>query len=225
MFGCPIKQSTTARSLVCLFVVAIFLAGCGRFNPSLFVDEPYATYVPYPDDPVFNFTNYVEFAEGLAKKWDSQAGLESFARVTPCDTVGLTAGQQVRFSYYRPRLYWFGQRIEWQNIVIFPEEALARVRVFTSLNTTWNNPPIDVAALVIDYSTALQMAHESGGAEYKASHSSCLLSVELKENQWRIRFTDDDWAGSVDMFQVCIDGITGEACEFVDEDVSGGSHD
>ena len=199
--------------IVSLCLIACSLAGCGRFNPSLFVDEPYATHVPYPDAPVFNFDEYVAFADSIADKWDSQAKLDSIARHTRCDTVELTAGQQVRFSYYRPRLYWFGQRIEWENIVIFPDEGMATARVFTSLNTSWDNPPIDLATLVIDYNNALQTADESGGATYKASHASCFQSVELRENQWRIKFTEDDWGVSPDVFRVCIDAITGEPCE------------
>ncbi|MFN8466822.1 MAG: hypothetical protein U0X20_14815 [Caldilineaceae bacterium] len=205
---------TPAQSLVILFVTAVFLGGCSRFNPSLFVDEPYATHVPYPNAPVFNFGEYAAFADGVADKWDSRVKLDSIARHTPCDTVELTAGQQMRFSYYRPRLYWFGQRIEWEDIVIFPDEGMATASVFTSLNASWDNPPIDWATLIIDYNNALQMADESGGAAYKASHLSCFQSVELRENQWRIKFTEDDWGVSADVFRVCIDGLTGEPCEW-----------
>jgi hypothetical protein len=205
-----------------LILIAACLGGCGRLVPNLFVPEPYSKDVPYPNATTFNFDQYVRFAQNAADKWEPQAKLNSINRQTSCNNAELTAGQQILFRYWRPQLYWFGPRIEWFEVVIFPEEPLASLETWTSLNTTWDQPPVDLAALTIDYTTAMKLAQGRGGAAYTASHPTCFLSMALEENKWYFLFKEDPWMLSNDVLHLCIDGRTGEPCELPVEATSFG---
>mgnify|MGYP000888623225 CR=1 FL=1 len=95
-----------------------------------------------------------------------------------------------------------------------PDEPLASIVIGTREPGTWDTSPTDLAQLKIDYATALQMADAAGGAEYKAGHSTCFQRVVLTENQWNFGILEDKWGVSDDVLHLCIDGITGEPCEY-----------
>lgn len=199
-----------------LLIAVLLLAGCIRFNPSLFVDEPYSYKASPPDkDGTFDFDQYMAFAWEIVSAWDPQAKLEGVSRLVRCDAVELDKDLSMLFRFYRPRLYWFGQRIEWLEVYKAADEnSYANVRVFTSLNTRWDKPPIEQSALAIDYSTALEMAREKGGALYGATHHTCYLRVVLVENQWNFEYMEDESGVSNDTIRLCVDGVTGEPCEY-----------
>lgn len=203
--------------LVWSVVFAACLSGCTRFNPSPFVPESYSYEVPYPSDEVFDFEDYVTFGDQVADKWDSQARLESISRQIPCATIELTSGQKMLFRYWRPQLYWFGQRIEWLEIFL-TEKPTAEVVVLTTTSTSWDKQPVDFKALTIDYTSALQMALDQGGAVYMASHPVCYLGFALAANKWYFAFSEDRGMISSDVLRICIDGVTGESCTFPYED-------
>lgn len=203
--------------LVLLIVFAACLTGCARFNPSPFVPEPYSYEVPYPNEDRFDFEDYVAFGDSIADKWDPQARLESISRQTPCTTIELTSGQKLLFRYWRPQLYWFGQRIEWLDIDL-AEKRTAEVVVSTTTSTSWDKQPVDFKKLSINYPSALQMALDQGGAMYMASHPVCYLSFALASNNWYFAFSEDRGMVSDDVLRVCINGVTGEPCAFPYED-------
>jgi len=216
----PIALGLFLQKLGWLILIAACLSGCGRLVPSLFVPEPYSKDVPYPNATTFNFDQYVSFAQDAANKWEPQAKLNSISRQTSCNNAELTTGQKILFRYWRPQLYWSGTRIEWFEVVIFPEEPLASLQIWTSLNTTWDQPPVDLATLTIDYATAMKLAQERGGAAYTASHPNCFLGMALVENKWYFLFKEDPWMISDDVLHLCIDGSTGEPCELPAEETS-----
>lgn len=216
MINRPRTPVMALRVLLSSVVFAACLSGCAQFNPSPFMPEPYSYEVPYPDDAMFDFENYVVFGDGVADKWDPKAKLESISRQTLCATIELTSEQKMLFQYWRPQLYWFGQRIEWLDIYI-AEKADAEVAVSTSLSASWDKQPVDFGTLVIDYETALRMAFDQGGAVYEASHPDCYLSISLAANQWYFAFSVDRGMVSDDVLRICIDGVTGESCPFPHE--------
>lgn len=216
----PILLRSSIQKLGWLIVIATCLGGCGRLVPNLFVPEPYSKDVPYPKATIFDFDQYVRFAQGAADKWEPHAKLNSISRQTSCNNAELTTGQQILFRYWRPQLYWFGRRIEWFEVVIFPDEPLASLQIWTSLNTSWDEPPVDLAALTIDYATAMKLAQERGGAAYTASHPTCFLGMALADNKWYFLFKEDLWMISDDVLHLCIDGKTGEPCELPAKETS-----
>jgi len=201
-----------------MLVLAACIGGCGRLTPGLLVPELYSRDVPYPGSRVFNFDEYVSFAQDYVDQWDSRARLNSITRQTTCDATDLTNGQKMLFRYWRPQMYMVGPRIEWFEVVILPDEPLASLQIWTSLNTSWDNPPIDLAALTIDYRTAMKLAQERGGAAYVASHPKCFLSMGLDENNWYFLFKEDPGMISDDALRLCIDGNTGEPCDVPADD-------
>lgn len=203
-----------SRKLVLLFLVASHLAGCGQLTRALFPPEFYSYRVPYPNDPVYTFERYLLFANSVAAQWDTQANLQSIARLTQCDSVHKTAGQQILVTYWRSQAYWFGSRIEWFEVVILPDQTEAVVRIRTSSATSWEESPLDVSVLGIDYAEAMQIALDRGGAQYIANHSDCFQRVVLIDNQWNFEYMEDQWGVSEDKLRLCIDGITGESCQF-----------
>lgn len=203
--------------LVWSVVLAACLGGCGRFNPSPFMPEPYSYEVPYPSDETFDFDDYVAFGDAVADEWDPHARLESVSRQTPCATIELTPGQKMLFRYWRPQLYWFGQRIEWLEISL-TEKPTAEVVVSTSTSTDWDKQPVDFGELSIDFASALQMVLDQGGATYIASHPFCFLSFSLASNNWYFAFSEDRGMVSDDLLRICINGVTGEPCAFPYED-------
>lgn len=207
---------------VCLLAIITFLGGCSRFSPALLpADEPYQYEVTLPPrDGSFDFNKYTAFALSIAERWDSQARLESISRLVPCDEVDSDRNPGMLLRFYRPRRYWFGQRIEWLDVQM-SDEAAAQVSILTSLNTTWNKPSVDVSALTVDYPTALKAARDQGGTVYAEDHDACYLRVVLVDNQWNFEYMEDRWGVSDDYLQFCIDGTTGKTCEFFyDDEVS-----
>lgn len=197
--------------------IVLLLAGCVRFNPSPFVDQPYSYQAPLPEKTgTFNFDQYMTFARDTVSAWDPQAKLESVAHLANCAAVESDKDRSMLISFYRPRLYWFGQRIEWLKIYeLDGDNSFADVAVYSvPLNEIWHESSIDFAALTIDYATALEMARDKGGALYEASHSACYLRVVLVENQWNFEYMEDEAGVSDDKLRLCIDGITGESCKF-----------
>lgn len=217
-----ILHRSSLQKLEWLILIAACLGGCGRLDPNLWLREPDSKDVPYPNATTFNFDQYVSFAQDAADKWEPQAKLNSINRQTSCNNAELTTGQQILFRYWRPQLYWFGPQVEWFEVVIFPEKPLASLEIWTSLNTTWDQPPVDLAALTIDYATAMRLAQERGGAAYTASHPTCFLSMALEENKWYFLFKEDPWMISNDVLHLCIDGRTGEPCILPAEETSFG---
>lgn len=203
----------TIKRILLLAVLALALTSCGRFNPSLSMPDPTGHDVPYPRDPDFDFQQYVEFADRLAKQWDSQGMLYSISRSTPCSTISLTAKQHMLFRYWRPVQFWFGRRIEWHEVVILPDEPMAWIRIWTSPSTSWDKPTIDPGALAVAYPAALRLALEQGGSEYIARHLGCYLDMNLQANKWTFNFVLPESATDADALRICIDGVTGQRCE------------
>lgn len=209
----PVRLCFAIPKLGWILFLATCLGGCGRLVPNLFVPEPYSENVPYTSTAVFDFDQLVSFAQHNAKQWDPDAKLNSINRQTLSNSAELTTGQQVLVRYWRPQLYLFGSRIEWYEVALLPEESNTSVQIWTSLNTSWNNPPVDLATLTITYETAMRLALERGGSAYMADHPSCYLSMALEDNKWYFLFKADPWMITDDVLHFCVDGITGEPCE------------
>lgn len=219
----PVASHKLLSILWLSVVVVVILGGCARFNQSPFVDQPYSYQASLPEKTgAFDFDQYMAFAWDIVSAWDPQAKLESVARLVNCDAVESDTDRSMLFSFYRPRLYWFGQRIEWLKIFISDgDDTFADVDVYSvPLNKTWHESSMDFAALTIDYSTALQMARERGGAVYEANQSTCYLRVVLVENQWNYEYMEDEAGVSDDKLTLCIDGVTGEPCEYFYQDTT-----
>jgi hypothetical protein len=193
------------------------MAACSNQLGRIETEQHLGYYVQPPADTfTFDFDRYVQYARDEVRARNPATVLRDASRVASCNSVESTENLDMNFIFEGIGLYYLSPRIVMYQVWLRlgAEKGIQAVVGFDiGSPSTDLIDKTDVAEnLGVDFNTALQRARESGGAAFEQSHDPCEFVVILTKGQWLFTYRGDPDSGEKDIFLVCADSETGEAC-------------